>query len=711
MLQKLFDAYKKIDNSEFEIRFGKFNKGFKPELTKEDYDSLISFFDEFKLKTDVSEFTQIVYDDKTRERLCKETGELKERCIKKKVECIDDVQMGCRYALSTEKKIKAANHKEKSKIVKRDSKKRKTYFLSKNFRLDFTCSNNTHYEVELEMIRNDTGAKVLFAEMIKHSSFILKVINKTNILCGISEQKAVTKSFMSLGVKFNNCKNIKRRDIETKKLVFTEKIDGERNYMFTTENGEAYIVNSRMNVRKAGVNFGVKLGNSVFDTECVYDIHTGLTIHVFDIMVINKNDVGYDIMQRIEKIKEIFGTGSSNIKTKAYFTSSSDLSELVKKNDDTDFLDGIIFSTTNSSYKETIHLKWKPVQTVDLKVINNKFYAYDKNGDCEIKCGAPQIPSSAKNNDVLEFTIDKTGELSFFKHRRDKQKGNFIDCVNDIMDDAKNNISSPELLNLYQQPQPQQQQQPQQPKQRPQRQHQQQNYEFRKFHNYIKKRMFNTYLKENDRLLELACGKGGDLHKWECAYVLGLDIDKKFLDNAKYRNENVGRNCDFRHIDLTTEVLLNKYPELCMKKFDICSIQFAIHYMFKSQDTFENLIKNINSGLKKGGILIGSCMDEDFMKDTDNDLFSLKMDEKNDTPFGNKVSVNFNNDAASSEGILRGDNTEFVVSKLVDIMGKYGFSLIKKTNFKKYIREYKKKLTAEEELFSSMNTTFAFVKN
>jgi mRNA (guanine-N7-)-methyltransferase len=50
----------------------------------------------------------------------------------------------------------------------------------------------------------------------------------------------------------------------------------------------------------------------------------------------------------------------------------------------------------------------------------------------------------------------------------------------------------------------------------------------RRFHNNVKRQLYDKYTKNIYKLLDLACGKGGDLDKWvsnNIKYVVGYDID------------------------------------------------------------------------------------------------------------------------------------------------------------------------------------------
>ena len=43
--------------------------------------------------------------------------------------------------------------------------------------------------------------------------------------------------------------------------------------------------------------------------------------------------------------------------------------------------------------------------------------------------------------------------------------------------------------------------------------------------------------------------------------------------------------------------------------FDVCSIQFAIHYMFETQETLHNFLQNVSEVTKEGGYFIGTSYD------------------------------------------------------------------------------------------------------
>jgi len=170
----------------------------------------------------------------------------------------------------------------------------------------------------------------------------------------------------------------------------------------------------------------------------------------------------------------------------------------------------------------------------------------------------------------------------------------------------------------------------------------------RKFHNFVKDLLLENIVNLLDiskiNLLELACGKAQDLHKWRrhgIANVVGIDINEDNIENqvngacARFINcqekyDNCG-NIDFLVGDISKNILngnafdnsnkgliykrafdklwFKNSLKFSEKKFHIVSIQFAIHYLFKNKDCIDNLIKNIDENLVEGGYLIGTCFD------------------------------------------------------------------------------------------------------
>jgi SAM-dependent methyltransferase len=191
----------------------------------------------------------------------------------------------------------------------------------------------------------------------------------------------------------------------------------------------------------------------------------------------------------------------------------------------------------------------------------------------------------------------------------------------------------------------------------------------RDFHNrYVKKSLLNSVAKRGDTLIDLAVGKGGDFPKWIGAnlkFVFGIDISPdniqnrldgacaRFLSNKKriksmpdalfvVGNSSVNiRSGNAIYSDKGKQITKAVFGEgakdvkalgsgvykeygIAKDGFDICSIQFAIHYMFLNNDTLQNFLRNVSEVTKVGGYFIGTSYDG---KDIFNMLKKVKVDE------------------------------------------------------------------------------------
>ena len=75
----------------------------------------------------------------------------------------------------------------------------------------------------------------------------------------------------------------------------------------------------------------------------------------------------------------------------------------------------------------------------------------------------------------------------------------------------------------------------------------------RKFHNNVKRSLIKEHMKkkqtQSNRLLDLACGRGGDIHKWiSCGVsdVLAVDGDYGSIEEAQKRYASVSSPGSYR---------------------------------------------------------------------------------------------------------------------------------------------------------------------
>uniref|UniRef100_A0A6C0ICD0 mRNA (guanine-N(7))-methyltransferase n=1 Tax=viral metagenome TaxID=1070528 RepID=A0A6C0ICD0_9ZZZZ len=178
----------------------------------------------------------------------------------------------------------------------------------------------------------------------------------------------------------------------------------------------------------------------------------------------------------------------------------------------------------------------------------------------------------------------------------------------------------------------------------------------RNFHNlYVKRRLILAVSNPGNRLLDLACGKGGDLSKWRLGglkFVLGIDVNRdnitnqidgacsRYLSDYKKYGDNMPQCLFFtgdsgKNIRTTGDAFAsqkerdyvhaifgqgaknpNDLPPGVFKAygigedgFDVTSIQFAIHYLFSDEVTLHHLLRNVSDCTHVGGYFIGTTYD------------------------------------------------------------------------------------------------------
>lgn len=181
---------------------------------------------------------------------------------------------------------------------------------------------------------------------------------------------------------------------------------------------------------------------------------------------------------------------------------------------------------------------------------------------------------------------------------------------------------------------------------------------FRKWHQFVKSHVIYTYCmarktKKMHRMsvLELGFGRGGDIEKYwhsRIKFAVCLDLDPHSLKYAtdsaisRYNDKkkkntgvppmhiavadvNYGLDAETQKINNPNitkedEAILTKYlgkgPKAKNMRFDVISSQMAIHYQFKSPESFENLCNNINRYLVDGGYVLITTLDGEKVRDS-----------------------------------------------------------------------------------------------
>ncbi|EEB08863.1 P-TEFb-cap methyltransferase Pcm1 [Schizosaccharomyces japonicus yFS275] len=139
----------------------------------------------------------------------------------------------------------------------------------------------------------------------------------------------------------------------------------------------------------------------------------------------------------------------------------------------------------------------------------------------------------------------------------------------------------------------------------------------KRFNNWIKSVLINKFTPKKDLVLvlDMGCGKGGDLIKWDKVNVdgyVGIDIAEISVNQARRRYQNLDASFDavFYSGDCFSTPIYKLLPP-DQRRFDIVSLQFCMHYAFESEALARQMLENVSSVLPRGGIMVGTIPSSD----------------------------------------------------------------------------------------------------
>ena len=303
--------------------------------------------------------------------------------------------------------------------------------------------------------------------------------------------------------------------------------------------------------------------------------------------------------------------------------------------------------------------------------------------------------------------------------------------------------------------------------------------QMRDFHNWIKSILITNItdyyysIKKSQRvsLLDIAVGRGGDLMKWNKAYitdVFGFDLNKDSIYSKNPENpgaierlrnlKNYKVNVHFEVGDVTDpkeiEVSIKKYLTKNNLKtgFDLVSCQFALHYFFSSENALRTMLYFVSKNLKSGGYFFGTSINGDKIRSYfegykgNKGVFkrNIYKIEKNfpsrlKSPFGNKYTFTIydNKDKTNYFNTIPVSNEFLTDFKILNLIAKqYSLEPVNINFFEKYNTNYTlnhnvpenvisfediyrlgnwtpkdKQLTPEQLELSFLNSVFIFRKN
>ena len=288
------------------------------------------------------------------------------------------------------------------------------------------------------------------------------------------------------------------------------------------------------------------------------------------------------------------------------------------------------------------------------------------------------------------------------------------------------------------------------------------------FHSYVKNKIIVDAAKGKSVLLDVSCGKAGDLHHWlntKLDRIIGIDVNRDNLDSPrngacnrillnktkKELNRNIlliwadssrlyetgdAANDDlnkyyldvlFANVDKTIvkNSKLRRFYGIMKKGVDCVSCQFSFHYFFENQSLLDIFLRNVSDNLKEGGKFVGTCFDgkkifNDLRESSDLSYFDpktkklvWKIEKKYEEPIftddsrscGYPIDVYVDSIGKTTTEWLV--NWDFVIKKVAD----YGLKVNKVESFEDHYKGSKVKLPEELKKFSFYNVSFEIMKD
>lgn len=225
----------------------------------------------------------------------------------------------------------------------------------------------------------------------------------------------------------------------------------------------------------------------------------------------------------------------------------------------------------------------------------------------------------------------------------------------------------------------------------------------RKFHNLVKDLVLKKYTETGKfKLLDLASGKGGDIHKWiknkNISLVKGYDISQVSVIEARNRLSKLKekKNISFSVKDLGENVL----PPTV--KYSIITSFFAFHYFFKSPETLATILQSVKNTSKSGTIVLlclfdGSKVNKLEFPYIQKDFYIERTLE------GIVVGI--------KDSVLHTPTLEYIVTPM-QLKKAFSpeFELLEETPFEEYYKQIKTPLTEQEKKLSFLNKMYVFKK-
>lgn len=135
----------------------------------------------------------------------------------------------------------------------------------------------------------------------------------------------------------------------------------------------------------------------------------------------------------------------------------------------------------------------------------------------------------------------------------------------------------------------------------------------KKYHNQIKRTLLEKYARDADSLLDIGCGRGGDIQKWlgcNIKTVVGVDVSPREIEEAFRRWESIrGSRLDAK--DKTYNFHVGNFNTFKVSggPYQVITAMFCLNYFFSTEQQVLDLAAKVAQNLKPGGVFLGTIVD------------------------------------------------------------------------------------------------------
>jgi ubiquinone/menaquinone biosynthesis C-methylase UbiE len=160
----------------------------------------------------------------------------------------------------------------------------------------------------------------------------------------------------------------------------------------------------------------------------------------------------------------------------------------------------------------------------------------------------------------------------------------------------------------------------------------------RKRHNNAKRNLINSFTSPGDLILDVGCGCGGDLMKWNShsSNLIMIDPSVESVEEARQRAKTLKIYPAFYHGTIENS------PS---KKYDVICFNFSLQYVFDTKSNFLNTMNCIKKRSKTGTRVFGCIPDSDFImmnrsyEDSHGNIFVRNSKSTGMGQFGESIKV------------------------------------------------------------------------